>query len=72
MKCVCNCFSGFSGPLCDVPDCNVLTDAIECSLGLFTCLTPEEVGQCPKLCGYLLTYFTLDVKNLNFENFEIY
>ena len=52
VKCVCNCFSGFSGPLCGVLDCNLLTDAFECSLGLFTCLTPEEVGQCPNLCGY--------------------
>ena len=65
VKCVCNCFSGFSGPLCGVLDCNLLTDAFECSLGLFTCLTPEEVGQCPNLCGYFSTYFTVNEIDLN-------
>ncbi len=51
-NCKCNCLPGFSGTLCDKPDCNVLVDAVECSDGLLTCATPEEVGQCPNMCGY--------------------
>ena len=51
-NCKCNCLPGFSGFLCDRPDCNVLVDAVECSDGIFTCATPEEVGQCPNMCGY--------------------
>jgi hypothetical protein len=50
--CKCNCLPGFSGTLCDKPDCNVLVDATECSDGIFTCASPEEIGQCPNMCGY--------------------
>ena len=51
IKCQCNCLTGFSGTLCNQVDCTKVSDASECSLGIFDCSVPAEISSCPYFCG---------------------
>jgi hypothetical protein len=51
VNCVCKCYAGFSGLMCDFIDCSLAKDAFVCGSGISACVSDYEKGMCPWTCG---------------------